>query len=179
MTSLELYKIIRPIIINVTGVPVVILANPNEAAPKGPYAAVQPKQSVNQEGQANNYRENNGTDNLDVDSRAQVVAECSVNFYRGDAVTFAELLQQANRKQSVADALFKSKVGWKRTGPINNLTFLQSNNWENRAQISIFLTYEEVSNPETINSIERVPFELQNKDADILLSGEVVTPDAP
>jgi len=179
MTELELFNIIRPVILSVTGVPEVILANPNIPAPAGEYAAVLPKQSVSQRGQANIYGSNSvATNTVDVDVRAQAVAECSVNFYRGDAPYRAELLQQANKRPSVSSALFKAGVGWQRTGAVNNLRFLQADNWENRAQISMYLMYEETVH-DIVNSIESVQVVVEDSATNELADFEVLSPDSP
>ena len=183
MTNLELFNILRPIIIQVTGIPECIKSNPNEPAPSGSYAAIQVQQSITQRGQAIIYRANNGTQNLDVDPRAQLIAECAINFYRGDAHNFAQRVAQANKIPSVQAALFAANVGWQKVGPINNLNFLQSNNWENRAQISVFLMYEEPA-LETINSIEQADISVEAFNTDetafeTLITEEIKTPDAP
>ncbi len=53
MTSLELFKLLRPIILTVTGVPECIMADPNAQAPTGPYASVRVRQAIHERGQAN------------------------------------------------------------------------------------------------------------------------------
>jgi hypothetical protein len=179
MTNDELFDIMRPIILTVTGVPEVILANPNAPAPSGPYAAVQPQQVITEQGQANVRRSNvTGQESITVDVRAQIMCECSINFYRGDTRTMAGKLKQSNKRPDVSATLFKNKLGWNRTGPVNNLTALQSNNFESRAQITIFLMYE-TTDPVVINSIEQVAWEVQNEKAEVLASGNIVSPDAP
>lgn len=178
MNNIQLFDIIRPIILSVTGVPECILADPNAPAPTGEYAAVRPKQSITERGQANIIRTNGTGNELDVDVRAQIIAECSVNFYRGNAVDYAERLKQCNKRPDISEALFRAKLGWNRTSAVNNLTTLQSNNQEQRAQISIFLMYE-TTDEVTINSIERASFDVQYETGVIVASGSVETIDAP
>lgn len=175
MNSEQIFDVMRPIILAVTGVPECILANPNKPSPDGEYASVQPLQSITQRGQANIIRSNSVTpESIDVDVRAQIIAECSINFYRGDSRNRAQRLLQANKRPSVSAALFAAKLGWNKAGPINNLSALQSSDWESRAQISIFLMYE-TTDQETINSIEKIDYEVQDENADILATGEITS----
>ena len=178
MTNIELFDIIRPIIISVTGVPECILADPNAPAPSGEYAAVRPKQSISERGQSNIIRTNGTGNELDVDVRAQIIAECSVNFYRGNAVDYAEKLKQCNKRPDVSASLYRAGVGWNRTSSVNNLTTLQSDNQEQRAQISLYLMYE-ATDSVTINSIERVNYDVQYETGTVVASGSVETIDAP
>lgn len=173
MTELEIFKIIQPIIITVTGLDGdhVILGDPNEGAPLGPYAAVRPQQSITERGQANVRRKNSVTPLfLDIDVRAQIIAECSVNFYRGNAMSSAQKLKQANKRSDISAILFKANLGWNRTGQVNNLTTLQSDQQEPRSQISLFLMYE-TTDPIVINTIESAEFEIQNPEGTVIATG--------
>lgn len=172
MTSEQLFDIIRPIILTVTGVPECIMADPNAPAPSGPYAAVRTQQSLAQRGQVNNYQRlipNGPYTDIEKDARAQVIAQCNVNFYRGEAQYLASKLFQANKRPDVQALLFNNKVGWNRTSAGNNLTALQSNNYEQRAQIDIFLMYEE-SDPVVINEIASVGLTVLDDDNTVLYS---------
>lgn len=53
MTDKEIFLILRPHILRVTGVPECILADPNAQAPTGEYASVRPRQGISERGQAN------------------------------------------------------------------------------------------------------------------------------
>ncbi len=173
MNRLDIFNAIRPIILSVTGVPEVILADPNAQSPQGEYVSVEPKQSLSQRGQANVRRNTSMTpQSVDVDVRAQVIVECSLNFYRGNARDRAERLLQANKRPDVSAALYRAGLGWNRADVINNLTSLQSNNFEQRAQISIFLMYE-TTDPITINSIESVSVSVENEKGEVLQTIEV------
>ncbi len=181
MTEDEIFDIIQPIIVLVTGLAGdhVILGDPNEGAPIGPYAAVRPMNNLTERGQAIIIRKTSATAlSVDNDVRAQMIAECSVNFYRGNAMSSAQKLKQANKRSDISTTLFKAKLGWQRTAQVNNLTTLQSNQQEPRAQISIFLMYE-TTDPITINSIENVPYEVQYEDGTVVATGNVLSPDAP
>jgi hypothetical protein len=167
MTNEQLFTILEPIIRVVTGVPVVILADQNHPAPKGVYATVRPRQSIVERGQANITVKDIPDDKVSTDVRAQIIATCSVNFYRGDAVGSAEKLKQCNKRPDVSMNLFKNKLGWLSTDAVNNLTALQSNNWEQRAQVNIKLMYE-VSNYVEINDILSTQIIAENEKGSVL-----------
>lgn len=152
MTDVEIFKVLRPIIMTVTGVPECIIADPNGRSPQGEYASVRPRQGVSERGQANIYVKDVPGDYVRTDVRSQIVASCEVNFYRGEALRRAELLKQCNKRPDVAMTLLRNKIGWGGTEAVNNLTALQSANFEQRAQIVIKLWYE-TSDVVDINNI--------------------------
>jgi len=172
MTDAELFAILRPIIL-VTGVPECILANPNAPAPVGAYATIQIRQPVTERGQANIYRANKQQTvdwvGVETDVRSQIVCSCSVNFWRGEATMFAEKIKQINKRPDVSLALFKAKIGWAGTEAVNNLNAIQSNNWEQRAQMTIKLWYE-TSNKATINAIYSASLAVENESGDVLVT---------
>lgn len=175
MTREELFDIIRPIILTVTSVPEVILADPNAPSPLGAYASVETKQAINQRGQANIRRATSVTpQSVDVDIRAQIIADCSINFYRGNARDLAERLLQANKRPDISGILFTAGLGWFGAGAVNNLTALQSDSYEQRAQVTIRLAYV-TTDPLVINSIEAIPWEVQYEDATVVASGKVLS----
>ncbi|MGL4545199.1 MAG: phage neck terminator protein [Plesiomonas sp.] len=172
MTNEELFKILRPIVMTVTGVPECILADQNTKAPNGPYATIRPRQSVTERGQANIYDKNVPGDKVSVDVRSQIVATCSVQFYRGEARMFAERLKQCNKRPDVSALLWKGRVGWGGTDPVNDLTALQSANWEQRAQINIRLWYE-TSNIAEVNNILHASLEMQDEKGRVLVTHNI------
>ena len=167
MTNEQLFAILRPIIMTVTGVPECILADQNAKSPTGEYASIRPRQSIDQRGQAHIYPVNKIGDQVTVDVRAQVIATASVNFYRGDAMARVERLKECNKRPDVSMDLFRAKVRWLGTSAANNLTALQSVNWEQRANISIRLGYE-VSNINDINNILSACIVVENEKAQVL-----------
>lgn len=167
MTRDELFDKLRPIVMAATGVPECILADDNGPAPTGEYASIEPVASIGERGQAiirQTAGGTSGTASTRVES--QLIAECSVNFYRGDARTRAVRLKQANKRPAISAALRAAKLGWNRTGPVNNLTALQSNQREQRAQISIFIMYVDTPGAETSGAIEHVDFTIIDYDTD-------------
>ena len=167
MTDEDLFKVLRPIIIKVSGVPQCILADQNQQAPNGPYATIRPRQSINERGQANIYDKDIPGDKVQGNAKAQVICTCSIQFYRGDALMYAERLKQANKRYDVSIDLFKAKIGWNGTGPVNNLTALQSANQEQRSQIDIRLMYE-VENISEVNAILSTGLIIENEKAVVI-----------
>ena len=171
MTNEELFKKLRPIVMLATGVPECLLADQagtgSMPAPQGAYATITPRQSVSERGQANIVSRNRPGELVEVDVRAQIMCSASVNFYRGEALMYAERLKQANKRPDVSMMLFKAKIGWNSTDAVNNLTSLQSANFEQRAQITIRLMYETSSLP-AINNILSATVALENEKAQVI-----------
>lgn len=157
MTNNEIFAALRPHILNVTGVSECILADPNGPSPDGPYASVRPRQSIRERGQANIIMTDGANDTIVYEIRAQIVASCEINFFRGEAMQYAEMLKECHKRPDVCWPLWKAGIGWGGTEPVNNLTALQAGNFEQRAQIIVKLLYEAV-NTVTVNNILHVPF---------------------
>lgn len=162
MSNEELFTIIREIVLAVTGDTECILENPNFQSPLGEYAAVKPKQSIAQRGQANIYKQNGAGLTQDIDVRAQVKCTAWINFYRGNARDRAERLHQCNKRSDISTILYKNKIGWAGTDAVNDLTELQFETYESRAQIAVTLLYETTSLA-TINSIESASVIVENE----------------
>ncbi|EPT3121739.1 phage neck terminator protein [Pseudomonas aeruginosa] len=171
MTNEELFAKLRPIVMLATGVPECILADQagpgSMPAPKGPYATITPRQSVSERGQANIITRDVPGEQVEVDIRAQIMCAASVNFYRGEALMFAERLKQANKRPDVSTMLFKAKIGWNGADAVNNLTSLQSANFEQRSQITLRLMYETSSLP-AVNNILSATVALENEKAQVI-----------
>lgn len=136
-------------------------------APKGEYATITPRQSVSERGQANIHARDVPGDLVEVDVRAQIMCSVSVNFYRGEALLYAERLKQANKRPDISMMLFREKIGWNSTDAVNNLTSLQSANFEQRSQITLRLMYETSSLP-VINNILSASVSLENERAEVI-----------
>lgn len=154
MTNDDLFNLVRQIVLTVTGVPEAIEANQNAPAPAGDYATVWVKPNRQQRGQA--IIRHSSTDlvtspigqvhDVNHDIRPQVIGQVSVNFFRGSAHSYAAQLFEANKRPDVSELLFNAGVGWKQTGPVNDLTALQSNQNEPRAEITLSLMFEQTQN---------------------------------
>lgn len=168
MTREELFDILRPIVMTVTGVPECILENPNAPAPNGEYAAINPQVNVGKRGQAEIIRTPGAAEDTQrVEVRPKIRATVWVNFYRGDSRTRAAMLHDCNKRPDISARLFRANMGWISTDPVNDLTALQSENFESRAQIAIEVWYE-TSTEYTQNSIERFTVTHENEEGDRL-----------
>ncbi|MCK5126781.1 MAG: hypothetical protein KAR42_11045 [candidate division Zixibacteria bacterium] len=175
MTNDQLFDILRPIIIAVTGVPECILANPNNPSPTGEYCSIQPTQAVGKRGQPNQVRKTGApVDSVDVSIRRQIACTANVNFYKGDARHRASLLEGCNKRPDISEILYRAKLGWRSVGPINNLTALHSDNYESRSQININLWYE-LTDEININSIESSSVEVQYEDGTTIVTVDINT----
>lgn len=172
ITNEFIFGVLRKIIMQVTTLQDVILADQNQTAPLGEYATIRPRQSIKERGQANVYAANGGNNKVSTDVRSQIMCTCSVNFYRGRALEYAEALKQCNKLPTVSIALYKAKLGWNGTRNVNNLTTLQSSNQEQRANIDIILMYESGS-IDLINNILFASVDIENEKGEVLQSIDV------
>lgn len=172
----QLFQVFREIILTVTGVPEVILADQNAPSPNGEYAVVEPKMSVGERGQANVITTNGLDRDVNIDVRSQLSAQVTVNFYRGDSRTRAEKLKQCNKRPDIQALLFTNKVGWAATTAVRNLTALQSDDRESRAQIEITAWFED-SDVVNVNCIEKVPLTVEDEMDSVLYDGVIDTTD--
>ena len=176
MTDLEIFQVLRPIIMSVTNVNECILGDPNEIAPDGLYAAVRVTQSASIRGAAQHNRSYNGaTERTITDTlKKQMMATASVNFYRDGAIYAARQLAGCNYRSDVSSQLFQAGIGWRGTQAINNLSGLMAGDVEERAQISIDLMYEQTDEI-TYNAIERFKFIAENESGDEITEIDINT----
>ena len=171
MTNNDLFQILRPVIQQLTGLGPgnVILADQNNASsPKGPYCTIRPRQSVRQRGQANlSVRTIGPLHDVETTVRRQIVCSCSIQFFRGEARQFAELVAEMNKLPSVQMAFMRAKVGWGGASAVNDLTALQAANWEQRAQVTVDLWYETTS-VDVVNAILSAEVQVQNENGRVL-----------
>lgn len=172
MTNNDIFAALRPHILNVTGVSECIIADPNGPSPDGAYASVRPRQSIRERGQANIIMTDGANDTIVYEIRAQIVASCEINFFRGEAMQYAEMLKECHKRPDVCWPLWQKGIGWGGTEPVNNLTALQASNFEQRAQIIVKLLYEAV-NTVTVNNILHVPVNVWDEYNRVLLSDEI------
>ena len=185
MTNEELYKVMRQVTSLATGLPLssIFQENPNAKTKKGEYCSISCTQAKTQRGQANiKHSDTAPVDspigqlvNVKHDVYTQLVAEVSVNFYRGVANDHAFALFQANKQPDVSALLFSNKVGWRNAGPVNNLTALQSESFESRAQVTIFVMYE-VNRSVDTNAIYSVGLIAEDEDTNVLESITITSP---
>lgn len=173
MTSEEIFAVLRPIVMTVTGVPECILADPNALAPVGPYASIRVRQAIRERGQANvKITDLAATRQVRYDIRAQIICDVSIEFWRGAAMEYAEKLKECHKRPDVPWILLRAGLGWVGTDAVNNLSALQSGNIEQRAQITLRLYYEALDIVD-VNRIEQVSASVQNENGDTLQSVDV------
>ena len=177
MTDDEIYDVMHTIIGLVTGFANenIIPADDNGKASNGSYASIKVGSTRGQRGQANIKLSD--TDlvtapigqvrDVEHDIRPQVTAGVSVNFYRANALSNATLLLDANKRPDISQLLFESKIGWFGTDAINNLTALQSKEFEERSQITINIGYE-LSSKVITNAIYSAQVIVENEDSEQL-----------
>jgi len=168
MTNNELFALMRQIVILVTSIPECILADQNVKAPSGAYATIRPRQT----GQAGITLTGIPDDKVRHTIKLQKTCDCSINFYRGSAQEYAELITECNKRPDVQELLMRASVGWNGADGVNNLTSLQANNWEQRAQVTVRLMYETEQVVDT-NAVTNIGISVQIESGDVVQSTDV------
>lgn len=160
MTREELFDLVRPFVISLTGVSECILADQNGDSPDGEYAVVEPFTSIIERGQAQKHCTAVPADRqVEISIRPNVIARCSIQFYRGDAQTRAVRIKGGIKRDDIVNTLRAAGVQWISTDAVNNLNGLQSDNVESRAEVMISLAYHQIDEPYRVNTIESVEIE--------------------
>ena len=147
MTNNELFAIVRQIVMLVTELPdgKVIIRDPNAPAPQGEYCSVDVNGSSRRYSKGGYRTKNIGPvsspigDVYDIEQTVtqHVLRDVSLNFYRGQANDRAVSMLGASKRFDVHELLIRNKLGLINTGPVNDLTALQSNQFETRAELTI------------------------------------------
>lgn len=170
MTDTELYKLLRPGVMTASGVPYVIPAADNKDAPKGPYASIHVRTDVKQRGMAfKDRRLLPDNETFEHKIRSQQEVTCAVEFYRDGAKEYASNMLQFDKREDIIWTLFKAGISVISTGRVLDLTALQSNQFEERARVDIYLRMQ-VSRQYNINRIMEVTGTVQNEDGSDLQS---------
>jgi hypothetical protein len=179
MTREELFAILRPIVIKVTGVTQCILANQSITAPTSEYCTIEPFSNLSQLGRGNVKNEavpaqdgNPDFEDIKETLSVSIEATVSVNFYRGNAQDYAHRLMFCDQRSAISDSLFTSGVGWMSAGPVNNLTILNSGNYEQRSQINIVVRFKQVQEDYT-QAIYQSSWIVENESGNEIASGSV------
>lgn len=172
MTADEVFTLLRPVIIAVTGIPDCIPGDDNEAAPTGPYAALKPVTTYRPRGRAKEIETILPDGTIQQEVRIQAMADATLIFYRTGAVDFANRMLAATRHRGAQGLLWGERLKIWSVGPINDLTVLQSGNREERAQTTLTIGFP-VSTITTIAPIEKVPYRVDNENGDKLIQGIV------
>jgi len=170
MTNDDLYRLLRPAVMTVSGVPMVIMAAQNAPAPTGSYASIHVRTDIGERGmaaQSKRLLDDNETFEHTNTSHQEVT--CVVEFYRAGAKEYAANLLQMDKRQDVTWTLFKAGINIMRTGRALDLTALQSDQFEERAHVDIYLRMD-VSQKYDINRILEASVTAQNESGDDLQS---------
>lgn len=168
MTNREVYKAVRAIVMKVTGLSRVYLADQPEMAPSGDYATIRVAQGYQPTAVGGTKTTYNKADrSVTTEVFCPVRYDVHVNFYRGTAMDYAQSLVNCSRLPSVHETLLRNKLGWGGTDPVQNLTALQSAQQEERAVIVIHLIGEKRLT-ETVNSIEATSITVEDEKTNVL-----------
>ena len=179
MTREELFTVMREIVLKVTDVDVCILNAQRETAPTGQYCSIEPFASLNQIGRGSTKNTEvaavDGEDFYDVqeDLTVLIEAKVSVNFFRDDARMLAQKLMFCDQRSDIHEKLLINGLGWMRTDAVNNLTLLNGAIYEPRAQINLYIQFEQTQS-NTVQQIYNVDFGLQNESGDIITTGNEI-----
>lgn len=172
MTNVELFKIFRPLLMRVTGVPEMILADPNASAPKGTYAAVRIDDSIVQYGQSIQRQVVTDRQSIVTEIERQFRKTIVVDFYREGSVGFATKIAEFQKLPSVMDVLQRNNIGVHHVSNVNNLTTLFAAMMEERANVTIEIWYTSKITDE-INTIEHANIIIEDEKDRTLAEFEV------
>lgn len=173
MTNYEIYTVMRQIVMKVTGLKQVYLADQAVQAPSGTYATIRVAQGVQPMAL--------GTVRRTYDKEKQTVTETvscpvrydiPVNFYRDGAMDYAPMLINCSRLSGVHALLLSKRLGWAGSDPVQNLTALQSSEQEERAVIVVHLVGEKKVS-QTVNSIEAARIIVEDEKTNVLRDSDV------
>lgn len=166
----KIYTATRQIVMAVTGLERVYLADQPEIIENNSYATIRVGQSVTPYGRgAVSKKYDSAARTITVKQAFPLEFDIIVNFYRGAAMKNALYLVNCSRLPTVHAILLKNGMGWKGTDNPVNLTALQSSQMEQRAAIVIhILAVSELSEATPI--IEHTKINLQNESAKVIQS---------
>lgn len=172
MTNNELFALLRPHFMAVSGVPQLIMANQNQPAPEGEYASLQVRTATEERGQANIVSRNFTGDQVEIEILPQLAVTCVLEFYRGNAHEYAQHILQIGRRGDVVWPLFKEGISIRNTSGVLDLTALQSSNYEPRARVEVYL-WMQGSSKYVVNNILGVDASLQYETGNTIQSVSV------
>ena len=173
MTNYDIYTVMRQIVMKVTGLKQVYLADQAVQAPSGAYATIRVSQGVQPMALGSVRRA--------YDKEKQTVTETvscpvrydiPVNFYRAGAMDYAPMLINCSRLSGVHALLLSKRLGWAGSDPVQNLTALQSSEQEERAVIVVHLVGEKKVS-EVVNTIEAARIIVEDEKTNVLQESDV------
>lgn len=164
MTKLELFHFFRPLLIRVTGVPEIILADPNAPAPQGSYGALRIDDHSRQFGQAIQRQVVTDKKTIVTEIDRQLVRSMTINFYRTGALEYAHKIAEFQKFPSVIDEMKRKRIGVDYVGPVQNLTTLFAGVHEERTSVNIDVWHNSVITDE-VNTIEHANLTIEDEKA--------------
>jgi len=155
MEKMAVFKALREIVMFVTRVPQCVIADTPIEAPKGAYATIRVMDGVRPTAKGGTLNVANPDGTMTVYQVIPTIFECSVNFYRGEALSYAAALANCSRLPTVHGILYRSELGWVESDPVQNLTAIQMNRSEQRAQVTVRLVGEIILD-DSVGTIEHV-----------------------
>lgn len=163
MTNIELYRLLYPAVMTASGVPTIIPGADNAPAPTGPYASIHIRTDIRERGMAfKDRRLLPDNETFEHKIRSQQEVTCTVEFYRDGAKEYAANMLQMDKRDDIVWTLYKAGLNIMSTGPVLDLTALQSNQYEERARVDIYLRMQ-VARKYNINRILEVTGVVQNE----------------
>lgn len=172
MTNNELFSIVRQIVMYVTGLGDgnIVIRDPNIGSPPGEYCSVEVSGTSRRYAKGGSRFTNVGpisspignVFDVNQEVRQSIIRDVSLNFYRGNANDYAVMMLGAKQRTDVHNLLLANNVGWISTGPVNDLTALQSNQKEARAEVTITVSTLETQNV-TSNAIYQSTLSAENE----------------
>ena len=175
MTREELFATMRSIVLAVTDVDECILDDQNAIAPTGEYCTIEPFSAITHVGRgAVSQSEVVAGDDPNFNDIEETLttlleARVDINFFRGDARLHAQKLMFSDQRSDIYNTLYTDGVFWMRTDAVNNLTALNSAQYEPRAQISVYVRFEQ-DQTATVQQVYVAPIEMENEGGDVLVS---------
>lgn len=184
MTNSELYLVVRQMVHAVTGLPLdKIVAQDPECNIKGEYCAIKINGTARERGRGSiNFGQSDivsspigDVRNLTSDIISYIERDVTLNFYRGAAHDYARSMTACGRFFSVRDVMLRNGVGLLGRGVVNDLTALQSDSREPRAEITLTIATTENYSDE-INAVYGVSLIAENEKAEMLATVSISAP---
>lgn len=185
MTNDDLFSIVRQIVILATGLGdgKVVIRDGNTGSPPGEYCAIEINGPSRRYAKGGSVFTNVGpvmspignVYDVNQEVRQSIIRDVSLNFYRGNANDHAVKILGAKQRIDVHTLLLTKGVGWISTGPVNDLTALQSNQYEQRAEVTVSMATLETQNVVT-NAIYQVPISAETEDGTEILTETITVP---
>ena len=183
MTNDDLFAVVRKMVMLVTGLDDVIIRDPNIGSPTGEYCAVEvagPARIFAKPG-SRMYKVGpvaspiGNVYDVGQEVKTHVIRDVALNFYRGTANDHAIKILGAPRRMDVHELLLRNSLGWVSTGPVNDLTALQSGSYEQRAEVTMVIASLETQSVQS-NAIYQSSLSVQNEDGTEMTTETITAP---